>query len=77
MPCCASQPNDAGQWFFPGGGMVESGTTTFYTNTGDDGTVNLNRASNAISPTGQFCCVIPDATSAMQWACAIICKPTC
>ena len=72
MPCCATSPNDAGEWFFPD----DSGSTstTFYRTRGDNGTVNLNRVSGAMSPTGQYCCVVPDATGVMQWACAIICE---
>ena len=75
-PCCRFAPNTAGEWFFPGGMMVpgQSPTTTFYRNRGrDDGTVNLNRANtNVMSPTGLFCCVVPDATGVMQWACASV-----
>ena len=79
MPCCSS--NLVGEWFFPGdGGMVPalgSGpnmATTFYRSRGDDGTVNLNRVSDDVMmPTGQYCCVVPDATGVMQWACAMIC----
>ena len=49
--------------------------TTFYRNRGDDGTVNLNRVSNDVMmPTGQYCCVVPDATGVMQSACVNICK---
>ena len=67
MPCCSSQVSRAGDWHFPDdGGMVPSfsgGATTFYRNRGDDGTVNLNRVSNDVMmPTGQYCCVVPDAT---------------
>ena len=75
MPCCATNPH--GEWFFPDeGGVVptQGNGTTFRRNRGDDGTVSLNRASGAMSPTGQYCCVVPDATGVMQWACIIICK---
>ena len=79
MPCCSTPPNKAGEWYFPDdGGMVpalESDALTFYTSRGDDGTVNLNRVSNDVMmPTGQFCCVVLDATGVTQWACAIICE---
>ena len=64
-PCCKSEPNRHGEWFFPDGGMVpgtfQGGVTTFYRNRGDDGTVNLNRLNSSIMmPTGRFCCVVPD-----------------
>ena len=75
MPCCT---NPVGEWFFPGDvGIVPrmDMADTFFRNRGDDGTVNLNRLnSNAMMPTGQYCCVVPDATGVMQWACVVICK---
>ena len=75
VPCCASEPNRAGEWFFPDDGrMVPSTRMTFYRGRGDDGTVRLNRVSGTMSPTGKYCCVVPDATGIMQWACAIICE---
>ena len=75
MPCCASEPNRAGEWFFPDmGSVVPTQSTTFRRSRGDDGTVNLHRVNSAMSPTGRYCCVVPDATYAMQWACAIICE---
>ena len=75
MPCCRFAPNTAGEWLFPDGTMVPGQSTalTFYRNRGhDDGTVNLNRLNNVMIPTGKFCCVIPDATDAVQWACASV-----
>ena len=77
MPCCATQPNRAGDWFFPDGVTIVpgplQGPTTFYRNRGDDGTVNLNRLNtNVIMPTGLFCCVVPDATGVDQTICANI-----
>ena len=82
MPCCQASPNalSAGNWFFPGdGGGVPSlgsnGATMFGRTRGNDGTVNLYRVSNDVMmPTGQYCCVVPDATGMDQWACVIICK---
>ena len=79
MPCCRTSPYTAGEWYFPGdGGVVpsfSSGATMFGRIREDDGRVNLNRVSdNVIMPTGQYCCVVPDAIGMMQWACAIVCK---
>ena len=76
-PCCASQPNRAGEWFFPDGVMVPNSVsaTSFYRNRGDDGTVTLNRLNNDVMmPTGRFCCVVPDAIGISQWACTVICE---
>ena len=78
-PCCSAMATRVGEWYFPGnGGMVPpigSNPTTFYRSGGDDGTVNLNRVSNDVMmPTGQYCCVVPDATNINRTACAIICE---
>ena len=66
-PCCKA--NRTGQWYFPNGTTVPiQGTgperaTHFYRNRDDNGTVNLNRVNEeVVSPTGIFCCVVPDAT---------------
>ena len=75
-PCCSTQPNRQGDWLFPDGTTVPGtaqNPTTFYRNRGDDGTVNLNRLSaNVMTPTGLFCCVIPDSVGDMQRLCANI-----
>lgn len=74
MPCCSSQ---IGEWSFPDGTTVPTrdNAVSFYRNEGDDGAVNLNRiGSNVVSPTGLFCCVIPDATDTLQRMCATISK---
>ena len=78
-PCCKSDPNRQGEWFFPDGGLVPRhgaiNVTTFYRTRGDDGTVNLNRVNDdVLMPTGKFCCVVPDATGISQRTCAIICE---
>ena len=85
-PCCVS-PVRTGEWYFPGdGGIVPSissptsMTSTLYRNRGDDGTVNLyhrpishsRNITDVMGPTGRYCCVVPDATGIVQWACAII-----
>ena len=78
MSCCTS-PNTAGNWYFPGDERRVpsfSNRATFYRDRGDDGTVNLHRVSNNVMmPTGQFCCVVPDATGVDQWACANVGEP--
>ena len=65
MPCCATLPNRAGDWYYPDGTAVPTmgGATSFYRNRGDDGTVNLNRLSDTMSSTGLFCCQVPNATN--------------
>ena len=82
MPCCIT-PDRVGEWYFPGGGMVQPiastpTPTTFFRDRGDDGTVNLNRVSNdVVMPTGQYCCEVLDATGVNRTACAIICECVC
>ena len=74
-PCCYTSPNRFGEWYFPDGTQVpvQGNSVTFYRNRGDDGAVNLNRVSYTImSPTGLFCCVVPDATGVTQKLCANI-----
>ena len=74
MPCCDA---GIGEWYFPDGTTVlaQGSAMSFYRNEGDDGAVNLNRInSDAISQTGLFCCVIPDATDTLQRVCATISK---
>ena len=75
-PCCQTTPNRAGEWYFPdemGAVPTVGSATLFYRNRGDDGTVNLNRINAAImSPTGQFCCVVPDTADVIQTVCVNI-----
>ena len=76
-PCCATQSR-AGEWFFPNKTIVPiegNAMMTFYRNRGDDGTINLNRFNaSVLSPTGLFCCEVPDAERVNQTACVTIGK---
>ena len=79
IPCCQSNSPAVGNWFFPDdGGAVPSltgGATTFFRTRGTGGRVNLHRVSNDVMmPTGQYCCVVPDATGVDQSACVILCE---
>jgi hypothetical protein len=50
-----------------------SAIVRFYRNRGyDDGTVNLNRPNGVMTPTGLFCCEVPNAAEDIQPLCAII-----
>ena len=83
-PCCRGGPvfyyGVFGHWFFPDGRMVYYGKyngVAIHRNRGyNDGTINLNHDKNstAMSPTGLFCCVVPDATDTYQTLCANIGK---
>ena len=75
-PCCSGS-GGIGQWQTPTGEPLAMGMSlnSFFQSRGNnDGSVNLNRNSEAMSPTGQYCCVIPDATGVDQTLCANISK---
>ena len=74
--CCRSFPR-VGEWYFPNGTVIPGPIfhdLVFYRNRGpDDGTVNLNYNNSilpALSPTGLFCCVLPDMDNENQRLCA-------
>ena len=72
-PCCSQSPR-LGEWYLPNGALVQgtTSTTAFYRNREDSGEVSLNRPSDVMSPTGQFCCEVPDATDTNQTLCVNI-----
>lgn len=75
-PCCQRHPR-YGEWYYPDGQLIPNNVNavTFYRNRDNEGNVNLFRASsNVISPTGRFCCEIPDATSTNYTHCVNIRK---
>ena len=79
-PCCATLPFRFGEWYFPDGTAVPilGAATTFYRSRGDEGTVNLNRLNTSVtSPTGQFCCEVPNASDIVQTVCANIGEYKC
>ena len=73
MPCC--DRDQLGKWLFPDGSAVpeKDNATSFYINRGlNDGTVNLNRLNDSVTPIGKFCCVIPDALEVDNTICVTI-----
>ena len=80
-PCCRNG-SDVGEWYFPfpNGSKVpiRFEAETFYRNRGfSDGAVNLHRLNSTVmSPTGLFCCQVPDANNEleMQLLCTYIGK---
>ena len=65
--CCRSDDtgggSSLGEWRYPDGSFVpisDSGQS-FYRDRGT-GIVRLNQRNATMSPTGQFCCEVPDAT---------------
>ena len=75
--CCMSQNHTLGEWYQPNGTLVQETTSTmsFYTTRGYDGNVSLNRYSGVESPTGLFCCEVPDSTNTSQILCVNIGMP--
>ena len=74
MPCCSYY---YGEWYFPNESVVyhHNHNMIFYRATGNNGRVSLIRASpDVMSPTGQFCCVVPDAAGINKSACINVCK---
>lgn len=73
-PCCDSASGSAmGEWFFPDESHVLAADTraNFYRDRGP-GTVRLHRRNNAMSPTGLFCCEVPNASFINTRICANI-----
>ena len=75
MQCCHGNETGGkgalGEWHYPDGtnvGIKDSGDD-IYRNRGLS-VVRLNRRNNAISPTGLYCCEVPDASNTMQRVCA-------
>ena len=70
-----------GEWYFPNRVLISESSSEndsmFYRSGGNgcDGEISLNRPRNVTSPTGQFCCEVPDATDIIQTLCVIIGKP--
>ena len=70
-PCCIS-PNIAGDWFYPDGEHVmhTSASQEFGRDRSDNREINLYRGnSDVMSPTGRFCCRVPDANGVEQTVC--------
>ena len=75
LRCCSQNPR-LGEWYLPNRELVQGSASTvaFYRNRGNNGEVFLNRPSGVGSPTGLFCCEVPDAISTNQTLCVIVGK---
>ena len=75
LRCCSQDPR-LGEWYQPNGALVQgtTSTTAFYRSRGANGEVSLNRPSGVESPTGRFCCEVPDGTITNQTLCVNIGK---
>ena len=67
VDCCGTIPNRFGQFYYPNGVQVpvKNAAHVFYRNRGDQ-LIRLNRREGTASPTGRFCCEIPDASGEVQ-----------
>ena len=66
-----------GEWLFPNGDGIAYHGSSFYRRGGDmhnTRVMSLNRPPNVMTPTGQFCCKMLDATFILQTHCVIIGK---
>ena len=75
IQCCRDSDTPSGvgalgRWLYPNGSVLgEKGEGgDFYTERGL-GVVRLNRRNNVSSPTGQFCCEVPDIGSSKNSFC--------
>jgi hypothetical protein len=77
-PCCFSPRY--GEWHLPNGTLVPKQSYAsevdleFYRSRENNGRVYLNRRTNNMTPTGQFCCEVPDVTNINQTLCVLIGK---
>ena len=73
-PCCSGLDGAAG-WLFPNGKVVQTsqGTMSFTSDRNSNGEINFYRvSSDVMSPTGRFCCRVPDATGTNHTNCVVI-----
>ena len=70
VDCCGSIPNRFGQFYYPSGLQVpfNSAGQGFYRNRGDQ-LIRLNRREGTTSPSGKYCCEIPDASGETKNIC--------
>ena len=69
--CCHDRRIVKIGWFFPNGSTVNG--DNFYRIRGQS-VLSLNRRNNTLSPSGLYCCEIPDASSITIRVCANISK---
>ena len=73
-PCCSGLDGAAG-WLFPNEEVVQTsqGTMSFTSDRNSNGEINLYQvSSDVMSPTGRFCCRVPDATDTNHTNCVVI-----
>ena len=60
-----------GQWYYPDGLMVpnDAAGQDFYRTRGNNQTIYLNRKNDAQTPTGSFCCELPDNVDVTHTLC--------
>ena len=72
-PCCSGL--DGAGWQLSNGEVVQTSqeTMSFTSDRNSNGEINLYRVSSAVmSPTGRFCCRVPDATGTNHTNCVVI-----
>ena len=73
-PCCSTPPNRFGEWYYPNGSMIPNNAAgySFFRTRGYNQTIRLNSRNNAQSPTGSFCCELPDDSDVNHTLCVIL-----
>ena len=75
-PCCSSTDASMrfGEWYYPDGSLVPTVTANqdFYRGRGTNQTIHLSRRNDAQSPSGHFCCKLPDSSGEYQTFCVLL-----
>ena len=76
--CCGDPSNRMGEWYYPNMVPVSSSGAgeDFYRDRGSQ-VVRLNRRNSALSPSGNYRCLIPDVSGITQMLVARIVGKTC
>ena len=75
LDSCCRFPN-RGEWYYPNGSMVpiNGAIEDFYRGRTTEQSIHLNRRNNAQSPTGSFCCELPDNSGVTHTLCVSLGK---
>ena len=63
-----------GEWYYPDGSMVPNSGQGFSRGRTGNQIIHLNRRNNAQSPTGSFCCELPDNSDVTHRLCVTLGK---
>ena len=69
--CCSYPADRVGEWYYPNGSIVpnDAAGKDFYRGRGYNQTIHLSRRNNTQTPTGSFCCELPDNSDVNHTLC--------